>query len=365
MRVSGLFWAWLGVIMLLQPARVTSLQVSSGERLDPREAECISHYASKLDDIRGGLGDAVRIRAEEFDFTRAANRNDTKMHFFGAGYGTTGTRSLHTALQLMGFTGEHADLKGLYRKMIYKVLGIRGRPNANCKQQLKDMFPSSFKYDKDYILDTPVAELFLDLYWTFPDAKFILTTRSAEQWVKSRIGHHDSGEAAVLEEPCNLHMASFTDQELTNMYLYHNDLVRCVVPKERLFEINVFEDPPEKLRELGKTLALFLGAKPIDRFPGTWKAFAGKGKHHLVQLKAAGDEGHRCASESVVADSVPQNTSTFRSAEGSFIPEQSWLIVNGSKTQIRTENLGMLMHHAEKVDCELDLVQDEQMEDAP
>merc|ERR1712194_627753 len=166
----------------------------------------------------------------------------------------------------MGFTGEHAN--GFYRHMVYKVLGARGRPNANCKEQLKDMFPREFKYNKDYILDTPVAELFLDLYWTFPDAKFILTTRPAEGWVKSRIGHHDGNGAAPLEEPCNIHRSDFTYQDLAGMFTYHNELVRCVVPKERLFEINVFEDSTEKLQELGTTLALFLGAKPLQRFPG-------------------------------------------------------------------------------------------------
>jgi len=137
------------------------------------------------------------------------------------------------------------------------------------------------------------------------------------------------------------------------MFTYHNELVRCVVPKERLFEINVFEDSTEKLQELGTTLALFLGAKPLQRFPGSWK----------VHLKATGDEGKRCASESDVADSISNYQKTYSSqraargsAEESFIPEQSWLIGNGSKTQIRTDNLGMLMHHAAKVDCELDLV---------
>merc|ERR1719436_276204 len=108
MPASGLFWAWLGITMLFQPASVMSLKLASVERADSREASCISHYASKLDGIRSGFGDMVRNRAEGFDLRGVAKRNDTKGKIFGAGFGSTATRSLDTALRLMNLQGEHA-----------------------------------------------------------------------------------------------------------------------------------------------------------------------------------------------------------------------------------------------------------------
>jgi len=334
-----------------------SIRLASVGHDDSREASCISHYASKLDIIKEGLGDNIRNRAEGFDFKSVANRNDTRGKIFGAGFGTTGTRSLNAALGMMNLIGEHFEK--FSQRIANHVLGRKSN-QAKCKEQLNDLFPSNFKYDKQYLLDTPTAELFLDLYWTFPDAKFILTSRPAESWVESRKQHHAKLELAPLEEPCNLHMSDFTDQDLAKMMLYHNDLVRCVVPKDKLFEINFWEDPPAKLRDLGKTLALFVGAEPLDAFPGA----------RFLRLTATGYSEVSCASELDVARLVWKHQNIFSvqpaagvSVDGLLIPPQVWVVDKYGKTQIHPDSLGFLMHYAANVDCELDLVQEELRED--
>jgi len=356
MCASGLFWGWLGTAIIFQPTYVRSIHLASVGHEESREASCISHYASKLDGIKEGLGDNVRNRAEGFDFKSVANRNDTEGKIFGAGFGSTGTHSVHAALRLMNVTGQHF---GPYAKGITNNVLGRTHRVPKCQEFLRHLFPRAFKYDAQDLFDTPAAELFLDLYWTFPHAKFILSNRPAESWVKSR-RHHHSFELAPLEEPCNLHMSDFTDQDHAKMMLYHNDLVRCIVPKEKLFELNFWEDPPAKLQDLGNTLALFVGAEPLDAFPGS----------KFLRLRANGNSEVSCASELDVAALVLKHQRTFSvqpaagvSVEGPLIPPQIWFVDKYGKTQILPDSLGFLMHYAAKADCELDFVPEELKED--
>merc|ERR550525_1734700 len=97
----------------------------------------------------------------------------------------------------------------------------------------------------------PSAELFFDFCWTFPDAKFILTTRPALEWAKSRKLHLPYSSLAPIEEPCGYYIDDFADEVSAKLFEHHNNLVRCMVPKERLFEINVWTDSEEN----GKTPA--------------------------------------------------------------------------------------------------------------
>merc|ERR1719335_1460339 len=120
-----------------------------------------------------------------------------------------------------------------------------------CKNKLEQLFPSTFHYDKTFLIDMPTAELFLDLYWTFPDSKFILTDRPSLAWAKSRKKHHGGHSTfAPIEEPCGYYIDDFTDKSNARLFQYHNDLVRCIVPKERLFEMNVWDDAAEQLQNL-------------------------------------------------------------------------------------------------------------------
>merc|ERR1719379_1605374 len=88
--------------------------------------------------------------------------------------------------------------------------------DETCYQKLDHLFPFNFNYTKDYILDSPTAELFLDWYVTFPEAKFILTSRPAKSWAKAAM-HKSGNPMAVLQEPCGYYMKQFQEQELHDL----------------------------------------------------------------------------------------------------------------------------------------------------
>ncbi|CAE7559974.1 unnamed protein product [Symbiodinium pilosum] len=92
------------------------------------------------------------------------------------------------------------------------------------------------------LLDTPLAEHFLDFYAVSPNSKVVLTTRSASDWVKSRM-QFDSTLAAPLHSPCGLKIAEMNLEAAARLYEAHERLVRCIVPADKLMEINVFAGP--------------------------------------------------------------------------------------------------------------------------
>lgn len=332
-------------------------QMAAGKRDDSEMRSCIRGYSNKLNGVRRGLGDDVIRRFGNVSFNDVGAKAIPQTSIvLGAGYGTTGTRSLDTALRLMGLQGEHYGPTG---QRFARLLGYQARPkifprDATCKNTLERQFPHEFKYDKQYLVDTPVAELFLDLYWTFPDAKVILTTRPAREWAARRLVHHSV--PAPIQEPCGYLQGHFK-KNLAKLFDYHNDLVRCVVPKERLFELNFWEDSWDRLRSLGEDLASFVGGEAIAQVPGT---------KVLRTVSANGTQV--CAATDSIVKAVRSMISLAPPAVGDFAmemfpPGESLETHRASQERIGTlavprQHIGTLMRLAAEVDCELELVDD-------
>lgn len=152
---------------------------------------CVADYSSKLNRIEKGLGDGVTTRVRELTSNIGPRTKlQQKPIIFGAGFGDTATRSLHSALRLMGHKGEHNGQTN------HKLAGYIGRfsrlqhHDSNCLKKMKQLFPNKFEYRHGYMLDAPTAELFLDLYVTFPNAKFIYTGRNSTTWAQKRYKAH-------------------------------------------------------------------------------------------------------------------------------------------------------------------------------
>jgi len=85
---------------------------------------------------------------------------------FGIGLSRTGTKSLAGALSLLGYNAAHY----VYRNGVLDTEAIYG-----------DEFNA--------LTDTPIAFRMEELYYSFPDAKFIYTDRDMDSWKRSVTTH--------------------------------------------------------------------------------------------------------------------------------------------------------------------------------
>jgi hypothetical protein len=235
--------------------------------------KCVNMYADGLDKVRKNLGHS--IRNHPMKVAAASHRHIV----IGAGSGTTATHSLQRALQLLGMHTSHYMDKPKYAEWATKLVNILGgqdAPNtpmsasaaAKCRQELRQFNYTSLPSTVDAVLDTPVAELFINILLSFPNAQVILTTRPAADWVRSRRKHDKSDGFVPFQEPCGLYIGYgatvFNDAELETLFDLNNELVRCLVPKKQLFEINVWTEPRKRMDSMMTELAGFLGIYDFD-----------------------------------------------------------------------------------------------------
>jgi len=295
---------------------------------------CLMTYASRLDNVhhpRGvDLGGRIRALSKRLETSHATRPEST---VFVVGFGSTGTTSMATALSMLGLTGEHFGKtnKGLLGRMCN---------HAGHWTYTKDGF-EDWNYTKDFLADTPMAEMFIDLFVTFPNAKFILTDRPPMSWVPSRMKRF-KGVSAPTQEPCDLGLASdFNTTDLAYLFGSHPDLVKCVVPRDRLFEVNFWKDSSHKMEHMMADLASFVGRPPpaqsvMSHENGCW----GCNRARLVLI---GNNTSACPSAKFVA-------SAFQTGDTSRI-------------SLSPDQMGVFMQRAAKEDCELQ--QAEEYRDMP
>ncbi|CAE7943249.1 unnamed protein product [Symbiodinium sp. KB8] len=169
----------------------------------------------------------------------------------GAGMGTTGTHGLVVALEELGLHGyhykdarasanEHAREHKLPEFLTEIVEGMLAN-TSQCLETIENFDFSQLPKNVDYVSDTPFTESFLDVYFQFPEAKVVLTTRPSLEWAKSRRKHGNSPPPVM--RPCGLQgLKEYSDEDLASMLEAYHDLVRCVVPRKNLLELNLFEE---------------------------------------------------------------------------------------------------------------------------
>lgn len=100
------------------------------------------------------------------------------MKILGAGLSRTGTLSLHTALEILGFKSLHYDTIRLNDVLD----GSNPRPDFR-------------RYDDiDAVLDLPAAYFYEELTAAYPGCKCILTVRNLDHWWKSICRHVDESD---------------------------------------------------------------------------------------------------------------------------------------------------------------------------
>lgn len=175
------------------------------------------------------------------------------LSIIGAGLSRTGTKSLHLALQVLGFNSLHFD----QRRLNDILEGAEPNPNFR-------------RYDDvDAVSDIPSAFFYRELFQAYPDAKVILTVRELEDWWKS-IAVHFNVAHPVSQQPRlryrlaakfglggmlgreaefdvfrralrNYIYGSTRAQEFLykKRYTEHNDQVVATIPPDRLLVMNI------------------------------------------------------------------------------------------------------------------------------
>jgi len=227
-------------------------------------SQCINTYAHGLDQIRQGLGDSIRAHPGVVATSPAPV-------IFGTGSGTTGTDSLATALQtIMTFYGERGQVMHKCDGVADNCAWARGVTNLStsirgwielssvqdCIQGMRGFDFSSISPAVNAYVGGGSFELFIDMFLSFPNARFILTSRPPDEWAFSRM-QKEAHPQWPMQEPCQ----GFYDLEMetmSQMYSLTNDFIRCTVPADRFLEIDMFSHPTTHTM---KRIREFLGFK--------------------------------------------------------------------------------------------------------
>eukprot|EP00747_Dinoflagellata_sp_TGD_P209605 gnl/TRDRNA2_/TRDRNA2_82990_c0_seq3.p1 gnl/TRDRNA2_/TRDRNA2_82990_c0~~gnl/TRDRNA2_/TRDRNA2_82990_c0_seq3.p1 ORF type:complete len:328 (+),score=21.28 gnl/TRDRNA2_/TRDRNA2_82990_c0_seq3:114-1097(+) len=270
------------IVAILHIVFVNSLQFHPNGGTIQLMNECILNYAQSIHNISDGLV-ATHIReltlrsdtsscATDSDSLSKGERDGGRRVIFGVGSGTTGTRSLHLALQAMGLDGWHFEKAAPWTRNLLDTLGRFTSINkTECRRRLQVYDYAALPATVKHVIDSPADQLLIHFLATFPNAKFILSTRPSLEWAQSRRKHMRK-TLAPLQDPCGYHIEDFPDDHvLAQLEDAKVQFARCIVPKHRLLEFSVFTDSDERIRGLVQEIGAFVG-QPVaaDRkLPGS------------------------------------------------------------------------------------------------
>ncbi|GAN11286.1 conserved hypothetical protein [Mucor ambiguus] len=197
------------------------------------------------------------------------------LEVIGAGFGRTGTDSLRTALNMLGYKTHH--MKSFWED---QDMNPDGFYEAYMHRDQADWDKIYANYDA--AVDWPTVTFYKDLVAKYPDAKVLLTVRSAESWYKSAKNTIHKAALLGLNAPEGSHMArfkrmtttvcldglladkeAFADEEkMKKIYLDHIEDVKKTVPAERLLIMELGEGWTRMCNFLGKEI-------PKEPYPST------------------------------------------------------------------------------------------------
>lgn len=183
---------------------------------------------------------------------------------FGIGLSRTGTKSLTTALNTLGWHVVHYPTD---------------------EQTLQDLRSTNTNFrilhQVDGITDLTVVPFYAQLDQLFPDSKFILTVRNQEQWLRSLRQHWDYAEhqCQSADNPADwmpvLETTQLLKMTVFGRYDFHPDHMQSTYQKHSLDVLKYFQRQPHKLLVLDicagegwEKLCPFLGCDMLEQpFP--------------------------------------------------------------------------------------------------
>ncbi|MEP1201236.1 sulfotransferase family protein [Tateyamaria sp.] len=128
---------------------------------------------------------------------------------FGVGFHRTGTTSLQTALEVLG----------------YSVVGMRDTEWSAYRQNDLDTIQRTVEVF-DGFRDMPWPLLYQHLYKAVPNAKFILTYRDPDDWAKSCAGIYKSRPYEMFRPIYGFDSFEGNEEKAKEVYLRHISAVR-------------------------------------------------------------------------------------------------------------------------------------------
>ncbi|KAI8644337.1 P-loop containing nucleoside triphosphate hydrolase protein [Parasitella parasitica] len=190
------------------------------------------------------------------------------LQVIGAGFGRTGTDSLRLALNILGYKTHH--MKSFWEEEADTrpedfIEAYNNRDEADWDKVYKNYSAA---------VDWPTVEFYKDLVAKYPEAKVVLTVRSADSWYKSALETIHPASAGMLENPAderkaqlgemmklvvlNGHMVNretFRDEEMIKkLFLNHYEEVKNVVPSDNLLVMELGEGWSRLCDFLGKEI---------------------------------------------------------------------------------------------------------------
>lgn len=146
------------------------------------------------------------------------------MYIFCIGLSKTGTLSLSKALELLGYKPIHYPDDAIYDSFYKKLFD--------------EEYDVSSLGDRNAFLDIPFAFSFKGFYESYPESKFILTTREKNNWLKSCKKHMKKKKYFVQDKIRKLMYGSdvFNYTKMSETYDHHYKNV-----------IDFFQNKPEQL----------------------------------------------------------------------------------------------------------------------
>ncbi|KDQ52684.1 hypothetical protein JAAARDRAFT_210388 [Jaapia argillacea MUCL 33604] len=180
--------------------------------------------------------------------------NEAPVKVICLGLGRTGTSSLGSALEILGF--------GPFYHM-FKIFGGNLTEDVNNWINLSEGIGSAEDLDRMFhgyqsVLDYPAANYPKELYNAYPRAKFILTVRNTEKWEKSMketlIPFNNAlastcpselpPTAAAVSKWWQLYGPNGASQQgydLPTVFSRHTELVKAIIPSDQLLVYEVSE----------------------------------------------------------------------------------------------------------------------------
>jgi hypothetical protein len=179
-----------------------------------------------------------------------------------AGEGSTATRFICCLFEQYGFTCGH-NVHKMRKHGCSDALdtSLSSDSLGNCTASW-DAF--------DFITDSPVASVFMQLLQSHPESPVLLSVRDPHEWQASRKQSHESqhSEKWPAPGPCGMSLLKLSDPDAWMDFVIYNAWVVCVVPRDQLFVFNVFPDkastsPVETNDLTAERLLRFLAARQI------------------------------------------------------------------------------------------------------
>ena len=203
-----------------------------------------------------GVTNNVYLSGHNYDSNTMVNRKINKI--FGIGFQKTGTKTLHAALEILGYT----------------VCGCRHVLIDPLKQN--DWGPVlKMVNENDAFEDNPWPLLYERLDQEFPNSRFILTIRESDKWIHSAVNHFGTIPGRMQEWIYNQGYPGGYEEIYLERYERHNREV-----------IEYFKDRPNDLLIINwadgnswRPLCHFLNHKiPKEGFP-----HANKGHYNIIR----------------------------------------------------------------------------------